>query len=65
MKNFNFGIVAAPNIDEPVRMTLFVKVGSKTFAYQATAQQLENLRDRKVLPDSDLDTSGLEVLSNL
>jgi len=55
LKTVGFGLHAVPSIDDPVRMTIFIKIGGKKYAYQTTAQRLDHIKTRKIIPDSDIE----------
>lgn len=63
LKEFGYGIIAVPSIDDPVRMTIVLKIGTKYFAYQSTAQQLETMKNRKVLPDAVSVSEKIDLLN--
>ena len=51
MKEKGFGLVVSPSMEEPKSMTLILKMGSKSYSYFATGKQLDEMKDRKIVPD--------------
>ena len=60
LKELDFGLIVSPNVDDPARIVLLVKIGEATFNYETTAEQLKNLKSRDVAPDLDLQTEQLQ-----
>lgn len=63
MKEKGFGILASPNYDDPVRITIFIKIGDKTIAHAMTVKEIQNIFDRDEIPDLGLERNELQKLA--
>jgi hypothetical protein len=65
MKSMGFGLVATPTMQNPDRLLISVRIGSKLLSYSMRANQVESLMDRMVDFGDAYSTDELKSLSKI